>query len=169
MSAASAARSWFDRLGQPLTAPETQAARAYLQALGYGDSTRVAGVADAEAAESIIRSPGWDERWWTTESTERERLQTLAEARLGRAEVLEHLTQLATRHNDEISAAAQQRVQGDAALARAAAGAAALALHEQALAGLTGAPADHLFMRKYVLFALGRWPLGVVLQTFHLY
>ena len=36
-----------------------------------------------------------------------------------------------------------------------------LALHCQALARLCGRGETHLFMRKYALFSLGRWPLGV--------
>ena len=48
----------------------------------------------------------------------------------------------------------------DAALATEATGMALLAAHQSALALLAGEGRDHRFVRKYALFARGRWPLG---------
>ena len=50
----------------------------------------------------------------------------------------------------------------DPALARVAAGAAAQACHQAALALAVAAPPEHVFAVKYRLFAAGRWPLGIV-------
>lgn len=47
-----------------------------------------------------------------------------------------------------------------AAAEHAAAGAALLAAHQQALAELAGEGGTHFFGFKYALFAGGRWPLG---------
>jgi hypothetical protein len=44
-----------------------------------------------------------------------------------------------------------------------------MALHAAALARLAGEGPDHLFMRKYALFESGRWPLGVVGGSLHLF
>jgi hypothetical protein len=49
----------------------------------------------------------------------------------------------------------------DAALIRAAAGAASYAAHQAHLALAAGAPPGHPFLRKYALYCGGRWPLGV--------
>jgi hypothetical protein len=50
----------------------------------------------------------------------------------------------------------------DQALMRVAAGAAAQACHQAALARAAGAGDDHAFAQKFRLYAGGRWPLGVV-------
>ena len=65
--------------------------------------------------------------------------------------------------------AAERDGVADAALVRAASGAASMALHGAALARLAGQGAEHLFVRKYALFESGRWPLGVVGGLFYLF
>jgi hypothetical protein len=65
--------------------------------------------------------------------------------------------------------AAERDGLADAALVRAASGAATMALHAAALARLAGEGPDHLFMRKCALFESGRWPLGVVGGSLHLF
>lgn len=160
---------WFARLGQGLSPEEALAARAYVQALGLPAHMGIGAVSRLQDAEAIMRSPDWDPGWWQTEAAERARLQSQAQAMLGSAALLAQLSAIATGHNESVQAAAERHLDNDPALSRAAAGAAALALHEHALARLAGAGGEHLFMRKYRLFALGRWPLGVVNDTFHLY
>ena len=49
-----------------------------------------------------------------------------------------------------------------------AADAAMMSLHQRALAELSGAPDDHYFRIKFMLFAAGRWPLGVRSGKFYL-
>ena len=46
---------------------------------------------------------------------------------------------------------------------------AAMALHEAALVPLAGQGTEHVFVRKYALFAAGRWPLGTVDRMFYLF
>lgn len=161
--------AWFTRLGQSLDGGDLSSARAYLTALGLGAGIDIAVVTSRGDAEAIIRSPDWDPRWWDVESAECERLQAQAQSALGRNAVLDHLSALMTAQNDVLQAAAEAHLDADPALSRAAAGAIALALHQQAVARLADAGRDHLFMRKCRLFAQGRWPLGVVRQTFHLF
>lgn len=163
------APDWFAQVGLALEQDEQVAARCYVDALGLGAPMGVATVANRQDVESLIRTPAWDARWWNAESAEREQLRTRVETVLGRTAALERLSALASLHNDAVYAAACRHLGGDGALAHAAAGAAALALHEHALARLAGAGDTHLFMRKYQLFTRGRWPLGVVHDTFHLY
>jgi hypothetical protein len=97
----------------------------------------------------------------------------LAAGRLGLPVVLERLTAATELASEAIHGAAAIAAErdgiADAALVRAASGAATMALHEAALARLTGQGADHVFMRKSALFESGRWPLGIVEGTFFLF
>jgi hypothetical protein len=165
--------AWFGRLGLPLTAADESAARDYLHALGYAKDTAVTGVERWTEAERILREPAWDQQWWTREEVERERLMSLAMAKLGRAVLLDRLgaaTELASEmiHAAAVGAAERHGV-ADAALIRVASGAASMGLHEASLVPLAGEGSDHVFVRKYALFAAGRWPLGTVHGVFYLF
>jgi hypothetical protein len=165
--------AWFACLGLPLAAGDLRDAAAYLAALGYPPSTPIRGVPDWPAALALTRDPGWDRRWWDEEQAERARLMRVAEQRLGRDALLERLsagTELAGEAIHGAAAVAAERDGvADAALVRAASGAASMALHAATLARLAGQGPDHLFMRKYALFESGRWPLGVTAGSFHLF
>ena len=165
--------AWFGCLGLPLTAADESDARAYLHALGYAGDAVITGVEAWGQAERIAREPGWDQRWWTREEAERERLMDLATTKLGRAVLLDRLgaaTELASEiiHAAAASAAERDGI-ADAALVGAASGAATMALHEAALVPLADQGSDHVFVRKYELFAAGRWPLGAVGGVFYLF
>jgi hypothetical protein len=163
----------FGRLGLPFTAADQSDARAYLHALGFAEDTAVGGVEAWDEAERIAREPAWDRQWWTREEAERERLMRLATAKFGRPALLERLgaaTELASEIIHAAAAGAAARVGvTDAALIRAAAGAATMGLHEAALVPLAGQGSDHVFVRKYALFAAGRWPLCAVRGVFYLF
>jgi hypothetical protein len=165
--------AWFACLGFPLAAADQRDAKAYLAALGYPHDTPVVGVRSWRDAEALIRDPDWDQRWWALEERERERLMGQARTRLGEAALLERLTAATELASDAIHGAAAIAAErdglADAALVRAASGAATMALHAAALARLAGEGPQHLFMRKYVLFESGRWPLGVVGGRFFLF
>lgn len=163
-------QAWFSRVGLPLSETDRDAAQDYLAALGL-QGLGITLVVDAAQAEKVIRDPDWDTRWWAREEAERRRLTESASKKHGVQAVLEALT-LATEGHTETSLrqamAAQPIAPGGEALARAAAGALLMALHARALAKLARCGESHLFMRKYALFALGRWPLGVAHSALHL-
>lgn len=163
--------AWFAGLGCPLTPSERRDAGAYLAALGYEALPLHTVVGWAEAAR-IAHDPGWDTQWWTREEAERARLMARANARLGQAALRERLSAATGLAAEVIHAAAADAAERDgvvdAAPVRAAAGAASMALHTAALACLAGEE-GHLFMRKYRLFASGRWPLGIVGRAFFLF
>jgi hypothetical protein len=166
--------AWFACLGLPLVPADLRDARAYLDALGYAPDARIAGAVDWKQAEGLIRAPDWDQTWWAREEGERERLMRLAQQRLGQDVLLERLTAATEMASQSIHGAAAIAAErdgiADAALVRAASGAATMALHGAALARLAGqGPPDHLFVRKYALFESGRWPLGVVGGVFYLF
>lgn len=165
--------AWFACLGLPLAPADLRDARAYLDALEYLPETSIAAVADWQRAEVIARDPQWDRAWWAREEHERERLMRVARDRVGHGALLERLTaatELASQaiHGAAAIAAEREGV-ADAALVRAASGAAAMALHAAALARLAGQGPEHVFVRKYALFESGRWPLGVVGGSFYLF
>ena len=97
----------------------------------------------------------------------------LAQQRLGQDVLLERLTAATEMASQSIHGAAAIAAErdgiADAALVRAASGAATMALHGAALARLAGQGPDHLFVRKYALFESNRWPLGVVNDVFYLF
>ena len=162
---------WFSRSGAPLTEEDVSAAKEYLAALDFADCTiRVA--PDAATAEAIMRDPAWDTRWWSREEAERRRLTDLAKRLHGLRATFEALT-TATEGRIEASfrraLASPGIAPGREALARAAAGALSMSLHGLALARLTHAGEAHVFVRKYALFALGRWPLGVAGGALHVF
>lgn len=164
---------WFTACGLPLEASDLSEARAYLAALQMHSSVRIEVAASWTHAERIIRSPVWDMSWWEREESERRRLTALCVQRLGDAAVHEALD-LAIGQEHEIlhgaaTLAAARLGVADEALVRAAAGAAGMAAHGRALALLAQAGDDHIFMRKYALFAGGRWPLGLVGGAFHIF
>ena len=164
---------WFANLGLPLSAADLRHARAYLTALGYGSDIRIEPVAGWREAEQIIRDPNWDRTWWQHEERERQCLMEHARALLGASVLLEQLSAATELADDALHAAAAAAAgrggDADAALIRAAAGAAAMTLHEAALARLARSGPIHMFMRKYRIIESGRWPLGVLRGVFHLF
>jgi hypothetical protein len=165
--------AWFTCLGQPLVSGRLEAARAYFSALGYAADAPIHTADSWVAAERIARDPQWDRTWWEFEEQERDRLLRQARDRLGAGLLLERLSAATELAADAIHAAAAIAAErdgvADAALIRAASGAAAMALHEAALARLAGCDSEHLFMRKYRVFESGRWPLGVLRGAFYLF
>ena len=164
---------WFFMLGEPLQASETQQVRDYLRWLGIVDETPVECVSDWQGARRVIDNPEWDRRWWDAEQAERQRLQQRAGAVHGHAAVLRTLSEMLARVGEAIHGAAAvestRRGSADAALIRAAAGAASEALYQSELARLAGEDAGHPFAVKQALFAGGHWPLGIVNGIFFVF
>lgn len=167
--------AWFVRLGEPLVAIEVSAARDYCSALSYPLDLSVRSVGSWDDAERIIRAKDWDRDWWERESRERQRLTSVVRERLDAAVVMSLLTAASDASDTAIESAIGQalvrahRGESHDAMMRAAGGAASMALHEFALARLAGCGPEHLFVRKYRLFEMGRWPLGVLHGAFYLF
>jgi hypothetical protein len=120
----------------------------------------------------VLKAPDWSPAWWDREEALRQRLLTDAEARYCERELWTALTELTTEAGDVVhgKAATAAARMGDAAKAsvHVAAGAAAQAAYQLALARLAGDAASP-FESKFRLFAAGRWPLGVVGSTLVLF
>jgi len=163
--------SWFAACGEALTEGERADAAAYLAALGRPDIA-IAGVAGWAEAAATTQSPAWSRAWWDAETRAQAELQRRAAARFGAEPVLAALTAV-TEAADALNGAAALAMSragiADPALTRVAAGAAAQACHQTALALSAAAGPDHLFAVKYRIFAAGRWPLGIVGDRFFVF
>ena len=154
--------SWFAALGEPLTEGERAEARLYVSEIVDRPAVTIAGVADWLGAEAIIKRHD-DRAWWDAEIRTQNEARQRAETTHGKEALLaalEPIVEAAGALNGPAALAAGRAGITDQALIRVAAGAAAQACHQAALAIAAGASADHPFAIKYRLFAGGRWPLG---------
>ena len=152
------AASWFAALGEPLTDGDRADAFAYC---GATDVQRIDSWPEAEA---FLKSPNTPLDWWDREEALRKALLARAEAHHPERGLWTSLTELTTEAGDLVhgkAASAAARMGGAApASIHVAAGAAAQAVYQLAVARLAGDSASP-FESKFRLFAAGRWPLGV--------
>jgi hypothetical protein len=156
------AAAWFAALGEPLTEGDRSDAIAYAEVLGLG-ALVVDLVRDWPQAERLLKTPDTS-GWWDREEALRKALVVEAEARYpGRAQWTA-LTELTTEAGDLVhgKAAAAAARMGNAARPsiHVAAGAAAQAVYQLAVARLAGRE-NSPFERKFRVFVAGRWLLGV--------
>jgi hypothetical protein len=145
--------AWFSTLGEPLGDAERADIAAYLSGLRLDAQVRA--VSSWGEAFEICARPA--EAWWQAEESERSRLEQTVKLNPADPDWLA----LNERLHGAAAVAAARAGCADAALIRAAAGAASYAAHQARLAKAAGAPAQHPFLRKYALYCGGRWPLGV--------
>ena len=157
------AAAWFAALGEPLTDGDRADADGYVKALGL-DTLALSLAHDWPEAERVLKAPDWSTAWWDREEAEGRRLLAEAEARYPERALWTALTELTTEMGDIVhgkAGVAAARMGGAAkASIHVAAGAAAQAAYQLALARLAGDAASP-FESKFRLFAAGRWPLGV--------
>jgi hypothetical protein len=150
--------SWFAALGEPLTDGDRA------DALAYSGATDVQWIASWPEAETFLKSPDTSLAWWDHEEALRKELLARAEALYPERALWSSLTELTTEAGDLVhgkAATAAARMGGAApASIHVAAGAAAQAVYQLAVARIAGETAS-LFESKFRLFAAGRWPLGV--------
>jgi hypothetical protein len=152
------AASWFSALGEPLTDGDR------VDALAYSEAAGVQPITSWPEAEAFLKSPDTSLAWWDREEALRKQLLARAEAQHPERALWTSLTELTTEAGDLVhgkAATAAARMGGAApASTHVAAGAAAQAVYQLAVARLAGESAS-LFESKFRLFAAGRWPLGV--------
>lgn len=160
------AASWFAALGEPLTDGD------HAEAKAYADVEEVTLVASWPEAERFLKSPDASLDWWDREEAERKALLAKAETQYPERALWTSLTELTTEAGDLVhgkAAVAAARMGGAApASIHVAAGAAAQAVYQLAVARVAGATASR-FESKFRLFAAGRWPLGVKGSTLVLF
>jgi hypothetical protein len=164
--------SWFAAVGHELTAGERSEASDYLRAIALPDAEVVA-VAEWRAAEAATRNARWSRAWWDAEECARSDLLARAGTLHDQRDLMAALSRVTLEASDVVlgaaSIAAARSAIADPALARVAAGAATQAAYQAGLALAAGAGGMHPFAIKFRLFAAGRWPLGLVDQTFHVF
>ena len=165
------AAAWFAALGERLTDGDRADADAYARALGLG-ALLLGQARDWPEAERVLKAPDWSPAWWDREEAQRRRLLAEAHARYPERALWTALTELTTELGETVhgkAGVAAVRMGGAAkASIHVAAGAAAQAAYQLALARLTSDAASP-FESKFRLFAAGRWPLGVVGSTLVLF
>jgi len=156
------AASWFAALGEPLTDGDRADAVAYAEALGLG-RLAIDRARDWPEAERLLRVPDTS-GWWNREEALRKTLLADIGMRFPERALWTALTELTTEAGDLVhgKAAAAAARMGNAAPAsiHVAAGAAAQAIYQLALARLADR-GNSPFESRFRLFAAGRWPLGV--------
>jgi hypothetical protein len=163
---------WFSTVGDELDGKDIDNARTYLEALGFPEAD-IADVANWLDAEVAARNPDWNPEWWEAEEQLRMALLDEATALHGEESLLIALTHVTSTASDLVQAAATTAAartgNADEGLIRAAAGAATQACYQAALVLAAEGEPEHAFAAKFRLFESGRWPLGIVGNTFHLF
>lgn len=163
---------WFFMLGEPLAPGEAAKVEGYLRGLNL-EARPLEALADWSGAGAVIKSANWDPSWWEAEQREAKHLHERATRAHGEDGVAQRLATVLERTMAAVHGAAAVHASRmeccDAALIRAAAGAAGQALHLAELAELSGESAAHPFLLKRALFAGGHWPLGIVNGNYYLF
>ena len=165
---------WFSALGAELDERELIVAEDYLLALGFPDAS-VVRIENWEEANDVADNPDWSNLSWDAEEQMRMGLFTDACERFDEDIINLALANVTSQAFQSIEDAAIANAQldrvGDEQLVQAAIGAGAQCCQLAALV-LASEHEDedrHPFALKYRLFEFGRWPIGVVGSTFHLF
>lgn len=168
---------WFANLGEPLTPGARASARKYADGLGFPDS-EPAILVDWDDAAAAAENLDWNSPAWEAEELLRadltgRALETLSEDALRIA-----MTLIADRVSDP---AKEQMEQAsfiwdveDEAQKQLAVGAAVQAAHQASLVLVAAIDPsfdadDHPFREKFRLFEFGRWPVGILGNSFNLF
>ena len=159
-----AGAAWFSRVGTPLARGDRDAIAGLLLSAAEPPRVGIRGLAHWHEVGAVIRAADWDDAGEEREEEERQRLWQAASERIDEDALLRQLTAatdaLAGALHEAAAIAAAREGSADAALVRAAAQAALMAVHQSELAGLAGEGAGHFFVLRRALFERGRWPLG---------
>lgn len=153
---------WFTAVGALPTAEDRTDAGAILVARGHAAVAGALVVVSWQSAADWTEHPAMAE-CWDDDEEEREVLWGRVAAQIGEASLLEQLTAVTSEAAPRVRAAAHAAsgpAPTDQETIATAAASALLALHQYRLAQWAGTAPDHPFLRKYALFARGRWALG---------
>lgn len=163
---------WFTRLGERLSAADRALADAYLSELGF-PGMEIAEVGDWSEAAFAATNPDIDTAGFEAEEQLRAALTTEALELMD-----EELLTFALTHVAGLIAEVVESAAADAALRagyddeetiRAAAGAAIQAAHQAALVLAAGRDDEPALAHKFRLFEAGRWPLGLIGSSLHIF
>ncbi len=163
---------WFSRLGEQLGRQHEGLAREYLAALGFPDA-RTALIEGWEDAAIAAESLDWDAAGWEAEEQLRAALMHRALELVSEQDLELLLAQVNAQAFEGIEMGAHEAAalfdSDDPALIDLAIGSAAQICHLAALALLVADEPDHPFLLKFRLFEAGRWPVGLVGNSFNIF
>jgi len=160
---------WFRTLGEDPDRETVEIARAYAEALGFPEA-EPGFLADweeaADAAENTeVNSPAWEAEEQLRAALTDDVLAFLDEQTLEM--VMTHVTGAVSETIEESATEASRDLRiFDEEFVRATSGAAVQATYQAALAAMTGAEEDHPFALRFQLFEKGRWPIGIIGNSF---
>lgn len=160
---------WFRTLGEDPDMETVKLARAYAEALGFPEA-EPGFLADweeaADAAENTeINSPAWEAEEQLRAALTDDVLSVLDEQTLEM--VMTHVAGAVSEAVEQGAMEASQELRiFDEEFVRATSGAAVASAYQAALAAMTGAEEDHPFALRFQLFEKGRWPIGIIGNSF---
>lgn len=160
---------WYRMLGEAPDRETADLARDYAAALGFPDAEPafLPDWADAaDAAESTdFNSPAWEAEEQLRAALTSDVLDALDEQTFEM--VVAHVAQAVAETIESATEEAAQDLRiADEGFLLAASGAAAQACHQAALVAMAGAEDDHPLALRFRLFEKGRWPIGIVGNSF---
>ena len=163
---------WFSRLGEPIARQLDDLAHSYLAALGFPDA-RTAPIESWEDAAAAAESLDWDAAGWEAEEQLRAALMHQALELVSEEDLGLLLAQVNAQAFEAIELGVHEAAalfdNDDPALVDLAIGSAAQICHLAALALLVAEEPDHPFVLKFRLFEAGRWPVGLVGNSFNIF
>jgi hypothetical protein len=163
---------WFVDVGEPLDKETLDAARAYMDTLGFPDAF-VAEVENWEDAAYAAANPDWNSEWWEAEEQLRMGLTATALELISEDDLNLALTQISATASPLISNAVEAITEEhgieDMELIRAAIGSAIQTCHQAALVLAAGEEDTHPFALKYKLFEQGHWPIALTGRSFNIF
>jgi len=172
---------WFSQTGRPIKNTQLIWAESYCAGLGFLD-VNVSGLEGWREAAALAAEQDWDAQFWEAEEQAHQALLEQAEQWLPSYDLEVALNHVALRATElaqikAVAAAARAGIVDDG-LIRAAAQAAGQAAYQAALVLAAqgndyneddDSGEEHAFAAKFRLFEAGRWPLGLVGNTFTLF
>jgi hypothetical protein len=172
-----AALPWFASVGRPLSPEETDLAEAACAGFGFFDA-RIGATENwaeaAEQAEAQSDEAQADPAFWEAEEQARHALLDQAGAIYPQHELMVALTHAATKAGEAARRQATRMAKPGRGFPpeewiQAASAAAAQAAYQAALVLAAEAEDDHPFALKFRLFERGRWPLGLIGNTYSVF
>lgn len=171
--------TWFDMLGEAVSVEQRGLCHSYLDALGFPDA-EIAILVDWDDAAAAAETQDWASPSWEAEELARADLTGTAleimsddALKLGLNVVAERAAEAAKEGMEQ--AMAIWDTPEEPSLQNLAVGSAVQACHNAGLALLAAAvnpeidAEDHIFAHKLRLFQMGRWPVGVIGNSFNIF
>lgn len=160
---------WFRALGEDPDRETVKLAREYAEALGFPEA-EPAFLYDWEDAASAAENTEFNSPAWEAEEQLRAALTDEVLLAID-GQVLEmvmtHVAQAVTESIDDAAKeAAEFLLIDDESFVLATSGAAAQAVYQAALVGMAGEEEEHPLSLRFQLFERGRWPIGIIGNSF---